>query len=431
MPNRSFWIAAALLACTPAPARAAEVEASFSGYLETRHFGVFGVSDSLKLLGDLGLVDFDAVGFHPDQQYGAVNRLRPTLKLKIGGNATVVATAEGRTSHGFFGRSINSVGDVVGLERLYFTLSLGKFDLLAGKMLLRWGNGLLTNPTDPFNSKSPDDLDAELPGLWGVRALVALTDVSNLTLAVAVEEGDVPGASVGRVGTGRCCGPVVVGRYDHTVGLTDLAVTFTWDKRPGLDGRARDGLLVTGFDLKTEFEIGFWAEAAFTWDLDAEEGFFSSELGIDYTFAVPKLEQLYVALEWIHQGDGVGSEWGDAGEPPPDYFAATLSGLTGGKRRALQGTNYLLALVRIGIDSKWRIQVLNSLNLRDPSGTVAAQVTWLPTGYFEFVLGAQANYGRTGGEYALVVPNSAPLPDIRGARLVPWASAYLWGRFYF
>ena len=26
------------------------------------------------------------------------------------------------------------------------------------------------------------------------------------------------------------------------------------------------------------------------------------ELGLDYTF--PVLEQLYIALEWIHQGDG-------------------------------------------------------------------------------------------------------------------------------
>ena len=384
-----------------------QVDAGVSGYVETRHYGIFGVDEALTQLGDLGLVDFDELGFHPDWQYGTVNRVRPTLKLHVGDNYSLVTTAQAAASYGFYQRAIAGVGDVVTLERAYLSVTKGPVDITLGKQLLRWGNGLLVNPSDVFNQRPPDDLNAERPGVWALRVLFAVGETSNLSLAVALDEA-------------QCCQPVVIARSDTTVDLTDMAGTVVWD--------ARNEDLLLGFDVKTEFEIGAWAEVALTFDLAEADGsgHLDVELGIDYTFDV--LSGLYVALEWIHQGDGAGDEWSISGDDPPDYFA----GFVGGTRRGLAGTNYVLLMSRLMINTDWQVQVMNLLNLADPTGLAVVQATWLPAGFLEIVFGAQATYGTSGGEFTLEAPDSAFLPaEVRGARLVPVATAYVWGRFFF
>ena len=400
-------LAVALLAA-PAGAAEGDVEAELSGYLEVRLFGVFGVDEELAQLG--GAVDFDAAGFHPDEIWGLQLRLRPTLKVHIGELASVVATAEAHAAFGFFGRAYDSVDDVVGVERLYATLTAGPLDLTLGKQLIRWGYGLFLNPTDLNNTRTTGDLDAELPGQWAARAVFAVSETSNLQLAVMLDED-------------ACCEPVAVARMDGTVDLTDMAGVFAWS--------ARTDELVFGFDLKTEFEVGAWAELSWTWNLELEDWHVDAELGLDYSFDV--LQSLYLALEWIYQGDGAGDPWDAPGsEPLPDYFQVTIDSFQSGTRRQLLGTQYLLLLARLGITAQWQLQLLHLLNLRDPSATASLQATWWPHGSWELVAGVQVNYGRQGGEYALVVPSGGLVPEaVQGARITPWALAFLWARFYY
>ncbi len=407
-PIASAALLAISLLAAPAGASEGDVEAELSGYLETRFFGVFGVDEELAQLG--GVVDFDEAGFHPDEVWGMQLRLRPTAKLHIGDLASIVATVEGSASFGFFGRTYDSIDDVLGVERLYATLTTGPLDLTLGKQLIRWGYGLFMNPTDLNNTRQTGDLDAELPGQWAARAVLEVGEMSTLQVAVMLDQD-------------ACCEPISVVRMDGTVDLTDMAGVFAWN--------ARTDELVFGFDMKTEFEVGAWAELTWTWNLELEDWHVDAELGLDYSFDV--LQSLYLALEWIYQGDGAGDPWETPGKQPlPDYFQSTVESFQTGSRRQLLGTQYLLLLARLGINSEWQLQLLHLLNVRDPSATASLQATWWPHGSWELVAGVQLNYGAEGGEYALVVPSGGMVPEsVQGARIVPWALAFLWARFYY
>ena len=405
------WVPLLLLVASSAAAEELSSTAELSGYFETRHTGVFGLdTDFESKIKSLGLpIDFDTLGFHPSHRYGVVNRLRPTLKLHVGEKATAVATVEGHSYHGFFKRTQDEIGDVVSVERLDLTLSDGVLDVAAGKMLFPWGHGLLLNPTDLFVERPPGDLRAELPGVWAVKALFGLGTDQNLTAIVATHEDG-------------CCHPFVIGRYDLQVGVTDGAATVAWD-----EGGDR---AVFGLDVKSEAEVGFWVESSFTLaDLkkDSPRWYFDVEAGVDYTFDV--LDGLYVAAEYLRQGEGRSR----------DYTSTVLTA-DPKRRTAFLGKDYAALLIRWTINNDWQLQVLNLVNAHDPSGIVVPQLTWLPLGSLELILGANIAYGKKGGEYAMTIPDevavpgvgTVPAPDsVRGERLVPLAQLFLSGRYYF
>jgi hypothetical protein len=413
------------MACLTTTSQAqSKFEAQIKGYLETRHFGVFGVDSSLAKLNGMQLtfdengvliadgpkIDLDAAGFHPDEQYGVINRVRPSLRLLIGENTEIVTAVLGQSQHGFFGRSYDKIGDVVSVERLYLSIAGDNFDLLIGKQDFGgWlHTGLLANPTDIFNDTPAGDLQAEIPGYWSVQGIWGVTNNTNIILAAVAREES-------------CCKPAIVNRLETTIGKTDMGFVFTWDNL--------NELLVGGFLLKTEFEIGAWLEASWTHNLQSEDGHIELEMGIDYSFSV--LQQLYLAIEWIHQGNGVGEEWGLNNDTPADYFSLMRDSLGSGSRSQFMGTNYLVALARLSINSKWQVQLMNILNIGDPSGFAVLQLTWLPIGSLAFQAGAQVTYGKDGSEYAITVPKDPLYQNFQGARFTPEATVYLWGRYYF
>ena len=389
------------------------VEGEVLGYLELRAYGLGGQGDNLDRLDELAALipgGFE-LGFHPEEQWGLVTRARPTVKLHLG-DQSLVFTPQASTAHGFFGRDVTKVPDVVTVERAYLSLVRGDFDLTLGKQLLRYGSGLLVNPTDVFNQRNLADLNAELPGVWAARVLWALGEMSNLQVAGALDPA-------------RCCEAVAFARYDLTLDATDGAVTAAYDGR-------RERAFV-GLDVKTDLVVGAWLEGVWTFQLDhpvAPKGTVALEAGLDYSFDV--LGQLYLAAEWIHQGDAPGGPWRGPTDAPPDYLDARRS--PGGS--GLLGSNYLLGLARLGIVEELQVQVMGLVNLADPSGAAVGQLTYWPTGALEFIFGAQWNLGDPGTEFHLVLPDPMPLPgplgaSLAGQRLNPEWMIWLWGKIFF
>ena len=389
----------------PTLALAAEgpVTGEVRGYIEHRHQIAIGLDPALA---SLPLVDFDEIGLHPDEVFGVTNHIRPTGKLHFGETATLVMTVDAHSYHLLDARKQEDLWDYLSLDRLYVSITTDQVDLTLGKQVLNWGHGLLLNPSAPNNERPPQDLRAELEGLWAARALVAIQDDANVTMAVAVRESTPDD-------------PLVVGRWDKTLETTDMAVTVTWDEGAGD--------VTLGYEIKGDIEDGpgLWAETtASVFTDDASTWSFEVEAGLDYTFDV--LQGLYVAAEYIHHGAGVDG----------DYIESAL----GGRRRSvLLGKDYALVMIRQTFDALWQAQLLSITNVRDPSGLVSAQLTWLPLGYLEIIFGANLTWGSGGGEYALEVPETVsmngatiPIPEVwAGLPLTPTATLYLWARYYF
>ncbi len=376
------------------------------GYVESRGYGLFGQADDLDALSPF--IDFGARGLQPSEHWSAIARLRPTAKLHLTEESSVVATALAQARYGYFTSDPEAVDDVATIERLYLTLSRGPVDLVAGKQLISWGSGLLANPTDVFTQKPVGDLSAELPGVWAARATFGVSDEANLHLAAAVDER-------------RCCDAILLTRYDQTFGTTDAALTLAYTR-----GNEQ---LVTGIDVKGELELGLWAEAALVFDHSGgafAEPFLLAELGADYSFG-----DLYLAVEWIHQGNGTGGAWQGPTRQPPRYLIRSASGSEWGEQ-ALLGTNYALLLLRYTFSTTLTAQWLNLLNVRDPSGTSVLQGIWQAADWLELTLGVQGNYGEPGGEFNLRTPDLPVLPPaLRDVRLQPAVITWLWARSYF
>ncbi|NUN16439.1 MAG: hypothetical protein HUU55_22655 [Myxococcales bacterium] len=369
---------------------------SFFGYLEARYHAVFGVDGKLAKLP----LDFDNLGFHPGETHGLILRARPTAKLLIGENVEMSATAETISYHGVFDRNQDEIDDVVSIERLYAAISRGPVDLTLGKQTMPWGSGLLLKPTALAQSVPATDLRAEREGLWAARLYVATTDEAGFTFVAATPED-------------TCCSPTVLGRFTIDFAKTGLSAQVAW-----LD--ATDDVQV-GLDFKTELELGFWVEAAYSVHMaeQADVGTLEAEAGVDYTF--PVLLGWYVALEYLHHGSGIADK--------DDYITR---GLQGQKRSLFLGTNYGVLLSRLMIDADWQFLLVSMLNIGDLSGMAAPQVQWLVTDQIDLSVGGNLTFGSSGGEYTLEVPTLPFVPpDLVGKRIVPAQTVYAWLRYYF
>src|SRR5687768_2940541 len=112
---------AALLAVAPAA-----VEGELLGYWESRFYGMWGQGDELELLAPL----LARRGIDVDEHWAMIHRLRPTAKLHLTDDSTLVATAHAEAREGFFTDDPDDVADLAGIERLYLTLSRGAVDLV-------------------------------------------------------------------------------------------------------------------------------------------------------------------------------------------------------------------------------------------------------------------------------------------------------------
>jgi hypothetical protein len=140
---------------------------------------------------------------------------------------------------------------------------------------------------------------------------------------------------------------------------------------------------------------------------------------LDYTFDL--FQGLYLAVEWMHHGAGQRG----------DYVAGVL-GADSSERPVFLGQDYAVGIARLVFDMDWSGSVVSITNLRDPSGALVGQLTWLASDWMELIVGGTWNYGDGESEYGLALP-AGPMvpPSLQGERVTPEASVSTWARFYF
>ncbi|MDR2551630.1 MAG: hypothetical protein LBD31_00470 [Treponema sp.] len=176
------------------------------------------------------------------------------------------------------------------LERLYFRVQGEILQLDAGLLRLPFGYSLAWGPSDFLNPRSPLLPDARPRGVLGASfAAYPLGDLKLLTFASAPRdplsvEGE--GFILGLGGENHWDKASVQGFY-----------AFETPGGPYPLGRHRGGLSV-----KADLELGFVAEALYTWNPEAEESLkgLAAALGFDYSLVDGKL---YLLAEYLYSGE--------------------------------------------------------------------------------------------------------------------------------
>jgi len=240
--------------------------AELLGYAEARGFGLAGVSAGDKM------------------NYIILERVRPTFTddLEPVPHTSLTVTAQLYFQQGRNHPEIEEMDDYLTIERLYLDSFFESFDLRIGRQAVNWGSALIWNPTDLFREVFLTDYWAERKGINAAKFYVPLSGNSHLTAVVAT--GDTSG---------------VDNRYGLKLGTTwkesDLAAVF-------MDDTVSDRL-VWGLDIKGQFKIGYWLEAA--WfapkDKDLDEHL-EAVVGVDYSF--PVKGGLILQAQYYHDGSG-------------------------------------------------------------------------------------------------------------------------------
>lgn len=324
---------------------------------------------------------------------------------------------------------ISDVADLLSVDRLYLDLYLPGIDIRIGRQPLFWGSAALLNPTDPFPELLVTEPWRPRRGTNAIRATVPLDADSDLTAVLATSDlfEHVRAA----------------GRWRFRAGPTDLAFVGAYR------GDDHDGLV--GFDLRGDFGIGWWVEAALHLGGPVRE-----ELAVGFDYSFPVLDGLIVMGQYYRNGRGGGGGRGPVGSvtPPtcdvPETGAAAASPLTSlfpaGEPSTfapvLAGKNYLMFGVTEVFARELSLSLTLLQNLDDGSGLFVPTLTARPWGFFEIAASAQITYAATdgGGEFR---PSDTTLVqhfdlgpllgertlDLRG--LLPDATVNLWTRFSF
>jgi hypothetical protein len=390
---KSSLLWSCLLWCMPVQA----TDVTHRGYFEGRYQYFFGFDPELETF--LQSIDpgFSDRGYHPEQPHGGIFRTRSILDLGFSETQSVNLAAQAYWSLGFFERSQNAFGEVASLERASYTTSGAQYDLTLGKQALTWGSGLLLNPTDLFFQSAPGDPWQERPGVWSIRHVQDISEESSLTTVLALDD--------------DCCKTVGIARFEWTMDTWDLATQAGW--------RQEHNEVSIGVDVKGDVEVGVWLEAMVTYGVDLDHWQFDGELGVDYTFDL--LNGLYLAVEWLHSGAGV----------EEDYLMSLLGGKMN-ERSVFLGLDYAVALARLTFSSDWAFSLVSVNNVRDPSGSLVGQLTWMVSGWIEFIVGGAWSYGDSESEYGLSFSDANMVgPGLLGSRLAPEAFLSSWVRIYY
>ncbi len=244
-----------------------------------------------------GAVDYDLKGsirgrwsvFSPvaGDDYNLELRARPELTLFLKDRLSATLTVRGQRNWGAGEAALGS-GEVQ-LDRAFLDVELGKWDLRAGRQAVNFGQALIWNPVDLVDSNSPLDFDVVKEGIDAVRASWAVSSTASVQALAAFPRG----------------GTLALLRAEALAGSADLGFLAAAD--------ARTDERIVGFDVKGDWGIGYWAEAAYH---DSEDGDDHLEIvaGFDYSF--PIFDQLYLALQLYRDGSG--------GTGVADYDYATL-----------------------------------------------------------------------------------------------------------
>jgi hypothetical protein len=131
------------------------------------------------------------------------------------------------------------------LDRFFFVLSTGDFDIQLGRQPIAFGNGRSVNPTDLFSPFSTQAIDTEeRSGVDALRVRYALGELSELDVAYIAGENAVPATSAGYL------------RFKSHIANTDwsiLAASYQKNALAGIDIAGAIG------------DFGVWLEGAHTW----------------------------------------------------------------------------------------------------------------------------------------------------------------------
>jgi hypothetical protein len=376
-------------------------------------------------------------------------RLRPSLALPLGDRVELSGTVEASLQQGRYApaeaydlveaqlaasgldletmletagctipteRSIDEVGDVLGLERLHLDLNLPRVDLRLGRQAVNWGSAQVFNPTDLFSELILAEPWRERQGIDALRATVPLPqDLRVLAVAGVVDAGAAARSL----------------REDTEPALdwrTGARLTWNrWNTDWSLVGGLRPEERRVGIDLRGDHEVGWWLEAAAT-GLDPKTAWQASA-GLDYSF--PVREQLVVAVQASYDGTGAAPE-------DVDYSARglpiDLSGCEGlpisvsapDEPRQTLGRWYGLLTTRLSITPEWNVSATALLNLQDHTGLLAPFAQVLLGERFALNGGVQVLVGEEGEFRPPADALSGALIDL--SPLVPRWTAQSWVR---
>ncbi len=281
----------------------------------------------VDLLGSIRsrLTLFSPVGGEQDD-YSLELRARPELTFYLHDRLSANLTVRGQRNWGMLEESLGS-GDVE-LDRAYFDVELGDWDLRVGRQAINFGQALIWNPVDLVDSNSPLDFDVVKEGIDAVRASWAVSSTASVQGLVAFPGG----------------GTLALLRGEVLAGSADIGVLAAAD--------ARTDEVVLGFDVKGDWGVGYWVESAFH-DLEEGEDFLQVVAGFDYSFAVQ--DQLYLALQVYRDTSG------GTGVANYDYTS-----LGAGRRRFL-GRGYASLIAGLTFDPLTTLNGSVIYNLEDSS----------------------------------------------------------------
>jgi hypothetical protein len=347
--------------------RAEASELTFKGYIENRTLLNFGSST-----------------------IAARNRARVELGAKPAPNAYLNLTTDFMTLHGDLSRAkallpADSVfSERVSLDRAYMRLSFRRWQLIAGKQRIAWGQSLRWSPFDVFNRINLLEPTEEKPGINAFRLSLPLS-ATNVIESVIIPQNDLDTSSYGF----RSYFNIL------NIGFEAYAIKNAISKDIPTGRLYRD---IFGITLKGDLEVGWWFEGAYVSEgeeLKAKgekkkssaipESRFEMVIGSDYT--LPLGDGLYLMLEYRYNGAG------ESEAQKYDYSQLLTD------RRPLLGRNYISLMIRYNFSPQLNSVIIYTANLDDQSGILIPNLQYQVFQDVQMILGSNLFLGE--GEYHL------------------------------
>lgn len=290
--------------------------------------------------------------------YNLELRARPELFIYLKDRLTANLTVRAQRNWGAGEETLGR--DDLEIDRAYFDLGLGKWDLRFGRQAINFGQALIWNPVDLVDSNSPLDFDVVKEGVDAARASYSLSSTASVLALVAFPDG----------------GAISLVRGEVLLGNADLGLVVAED--------GRDDDVIFGFDVKGDLGVGYWAEGAYH-DPRGGDDFYRLVLGIDYSF--PVKQQLYFALQYYQDGSG--------GTGVADYDYAALAA----SRRRFLARQYASLISTLTLDDVTSLSGSVIYNLEDRSYVLTAAFARYFFENLEVTVRASAFRGSGPGEY--------------------------------
>lgn len=393
---------------------------SFRGYAESRYAYLGGID-----LGKLCEGDLQDPLKQICNDHLLYNRIRPSMLFRFGRQARLRTTLQLTTTHFRLDREIKSIEDILSLERFYFELRTKYVDVWLGKQSFNWGATMLWSLTTPYTLQDPTDFNAELPGLWSISANISYSATGGVRLGIMAAP--------------DFQSTIEFVRWGQTFGSTQLAATFV--------ANGEQNRLSFGAELKSQFHVGFWIEAAlhvpYSKDPKGQEQevSFAAAVGVDYTFGV--LDGLYVAIQYYYNHSGLTDPAKYPFKSPEGLLelakqfqstgqGAMVSGLGMSGLGTFLAAHYLLLTARLSIMQDLNVSVTALGNLIDPSVMLGPFASWTFLTDFNLTIGAYFFLGADGSELH-IGKIKIPLPGLPedGIRLSPIVVAFAWLKYNF